>query len=212
MHDSTSDTIFDTTFIIDTVHDSTTDTIFDTTFIIDTVQDTVVDTIVVVDTTVDTFFDTIVVIDTINDSTTDTIFVIDTVIQTDTIFDSVFDTVIVFDTISDTIIDTLIVIEPDTTGMVLCSQISACNKEIVWVFRNAEGTYHLEFVAAPSDDFRKRILFVDIDGHQYVWRPENNRVLIIDRQLSANATIKIYPDKPLAFGHSVDVCLTMTRQ
>ena len=210
--DSFPDTIFDTTFIVDTLYDSTSDTVFDTTFIIDTVHDSTVDTIVVIDTTVDTFFDTIVVIDTIVDSTTDTIFVIDTVIQTDTVIDSFIDTVILIDTVSDTIIDTLIIIEPDTSGMVLCSQISACNKEIVWVFSNAEGIFHLEFVAEPSDAFVKRTLIVEIEGDKYMWKPEINRELTIDRHLPANATINIYPDKPLAFGHSVDVCLTMTRQ
>ena len=201
--DSSSDTIFDTTFIIDTVHDSAADTVFDTTFIIDTVHDS----------TADTIFDTIVVIDTVSDSTTDTIFVIDTVIQTDTIIDSVIDTVIVFDTVSDTIIDTLIIIEPDTNGtMILCSQISSCNKEIVWLFRNAEGMFHLEFVAEAADEFGKRTLIVEIEGHKYMWKPEIDREFIIDRYLSANATIHIYPDKPLAFGHSIDICLTMTRQ
>jgi len=195
----------ETVFVHDTVFlgDSICDTVYDTVAVIDTVHDSAADTI----------YDTIVVIDTISDSTTDTIFVIDTVIQTDTIIDSVIDTVIVFDTVSDTIIDTLIIIEPDTNGtMILCSQISSCNREIVWLFRNAEGMFHLEFVAEAQDEFGKRTLFVEIEGHKYVWKPDINPELIIDRHLSANATIKIYPDKPPAFGHSIDICLTMTRQ
>lgn len=173
----------------------------------------VYDTVFLGDSICDTIFDTIPVHDTTFDSVADTVFVIDTVIQPDTVIDTVIDTLIVIDTVTDTIIDTLIIVEPDTNGtMVLCSQISACNKEIVWMFRNAEGLFHLEFVAEAGDEFGKRTLIVVIEDHKYMWKPEIDPELIIDRHLSANTTINIYPDKPLAYGHSIDICLTVTRQ
>lgn len=154
--------------------------------------------------------DTVRLTDTVSDSSADTIF--DTVTIVDTFNDSIIDTFIVVDTVQDTIIDTLIIVEPDTNGtMVLCSSISPCNKEIVWLFRNAEGMFHLEFVANIENPFGQRKLFVIIDGQQYEWKPEIDRELIVDRHLSPNATIKIYQAEPHAYGHSVDICLTMTR-
>jgi hypothetical protein len=160
------------------------------------------------DTLYDT--DTIIVIDT--NSYTDTIYVLDTLIIYDTslFVDTIYnsDTIVVFDTVLT--VDTVIVIEPDPNGsQIICSRIACNQKEIIWMFRNPEGIYHLEFVAAVESDDPSQRLTVHIGNQAYTWKPSGNPEMIMDLHLDPNTTIFIESSKPPAYGHSIDICLTI---
>jgi hypothetical protein len=210
---------FDTLIITDSTSVDTIiieDTVFDTIFDTDTVVDTTVqtDTIIVTDTIADTIIDTVV--DTIGDTVIDTF--IDTVIDSfiDTIVDTSTDTVIdsIFDTITDTImgVDTIVVVIPDTSDSpVVCARLNSYQQEIVWMFRNQPGQYHLEFVGLPDRTKPAPILTVNIDGANYEWNLAESTELILDRYLVQNAMINITRNKPNPFGHDIDICLTVTR-
>jgi hypothetical protein len=138
---------------------------------------------------------------------TDTIYILDTT----TVFDTttVVDTSTVMDTI--TIIDTVIVIEPDSSGTsMVCSRIVSTLKDIVWMFRNSEGEYLLEFTAFTEFEKPKPTLRVSIDGQEFIWNPAENPEFITELNLSENTMIRITPNKPPSLGHAIDVCLTMT--
>jgi len=185
------DTVIDT--LIDTVEVFDTDTIFDT--LIDTVTDTLIDTVEVFDT--DTIFDTL--IDTVTDTLIDTVEVFDT--------DTIFDTLI--DTVTDTLIDTVEVVVPDSTCIkTICDKLSGHNHKIVWTFGNMAGTYLLTFEATVENNKPPKELIVTIDGEEYIWHTDQSLVFTIEATLDEYSTIKIHPDKPIAFGHYVYVCLT----
>ena len=179
----------------------------DTLYVFDTVliiHEGHVDTVIVVDTIIQ--FDTTVVIDTI----VDTVIDVDTVIIPDSI---IVDTIILPDTtIIDTVIvvDTVIVIEPGDAPM-LCDRLSSAQQEIVWLFRNAEGPFHLEFAALPERDRPQHTLTVAIGDQLYYWDLSESLELILDTTLPPNATIIVTTSKPPSFGHSIDVCLTWTK-
>jgi len=183
----------DTLFVFDTVvivHDGRVDTLI------------VVDTIIQIDTTVVT--DTIIVPDTtIVDTIIDTIIVHDT-----TVIDTIVDTVIIPDT---TLVDTVIIIEPGD-GQMLCDRLSSAQQEIVWLFRNAEGPFHLEFAALSEREHPTHILTVTIDGQTYDWSLSESLELVLDQNLGPNAMIRIMTSKPPSFGHAIDICLTLTKK
>lgn len=222
--------VIDTTVAWDTIIVVDTTVQYDTTVIVDTilVPDTIIqtDTIIQIDTIAvpDTIYvpDTIIWIDTVIQHDTiqvpDTIFVPDTIIQVDTVEvpDTVYvpdtiylpDTVIVTDTIWLT--DTVYVVVPDTGGPVMCGQMGAIQKEIVWMLRNAEGNYHLEFSGRVEKEHPSNTVIIDIDGVQYRWDVSAEPVFVIDTWLEANATILIDRIKPNPFGHSIDICLSIS--
>lgn len=147
------------------------------------------------------------------DSETDTIYILDTttVFDTTTIVDTTTftDTIMIVDTI--TIIDTVVVIEPDSTGTSMaCSRIVSTLKDIVWMFRNDEGDYLLEFSAFTEHDKPKPSLLVNIDGQEFIWNLVENTEFITELHLSENTMIRIRPNKPPSLGHAIDVCLTMS--
>jgi hypothetical protein len=161
---------------------------------LDTLYNT--DTIIVVDTT--SYADTIYILDTV--------FVYDSSVFVDTIYTS--DSIIVFDTV--TLVDTIIVIEPDPNRpQVVCSRIACNQKEIIWMFRNPEGIFHLEFVAAVESDDPSQKLVVHIGDQTYAWKPSDHPEMIMDLHLAPNTTILIESSKPPAYGHSIDICLTI---
>lgn len=149
--------------------------------------------------------DTLFVVDTIfitHGGKVDTVIVVDTVIQVDTV--TVMDS---------TVVDTVIIVEPDPGDSdILCARLSQARQEVVWLFRNTEGLYHLEFVALPEREHPTQILEVTIDETTYTWNMAQGLKMIFDQSLTSNATIRIATKKPPAFGHAVDICLTMTRQ
>jgi len=200
----------------------------DTLFVYDTVlviHGGRVDTVIVVDTIIQ--YDTTVITDTIIDVDTVVIpdsIIIDTVIIPDTtIVDTVFDTIILPDTtIVDTIVDTVIL--PDTTiivdtvviiepgdGPMLCDRLSSAQQEIVWLFRNAEGPFHLEFAALPERDHPQHTLTVAIGDQIFFWDLSESLELVLDVTMPANATIIITTSRPPSFGHAIDICLTWTK-
>jgi len=148
--------------------------------------------------------DTLFVVDTViipHGGKVDTVIVVDTIIQVDTV--TVADT---------TIVDTVIVIEPGSgDSKMLCARLSSARQEIVWLFRNTEAQYHLEFAALPERDQPTHILRVTIDGQVYEWHLTESVELILDQTFSPNAIISIITSKPPSFGHAIDICLTVTR-
>jgi hypothetical protein len=130
--------------------------------------------------------------------------VIDTIIQTDTVIQT--DT-----TYGDTVTDTVFVGEPGTgEGLMLCARLSSAQQEIVWLFRNPGGSYHLEFAALPESEHPTHTLTVTIDGQTYDWSLSESLELVLDQSLGSNAMIRIITSKPPSFGHAIDVCLTVT--
>jgi len=148
--------------------------------------------------------DTLYVVDTVyivHGGKVDTVIVVDTIIQVDTV--TVADT---------TIVDTVIVIEPGSgDSKMLCAHLSTAQQEIVWLFRNSEGPYHLEFAALPERDHPTHVLSVTVDDQAYEWPLTEGLELILDQTLSSNAVLRIATSKPPSFGHAIDICLTITR-
>jgi hypothetical protein len=209
------DTLYDTTFLTDTlfIHDTTTTT--DTVVEVDTIQ--LSDTVIVVDTLID--IDTLVEVDTmtIYDTTivVDTLFSVDTLIQVDTVtlVDTlnIYDTTIVVDTleIHDTtvVVDTVEIVIPDSTCIqTICDKITRDKQTIVWTFGNMAGTYLLTFEGTVEGYQPPARLLVTIDGKEYIWNIKQNSVFTVETTLNENATIKVTDaDK---CGYTVYVCLT----
>jgi hypothetical protein len=134
--------------------------------------------------------------------------VVDTLAVIDTL--TVVDTVTVVDTLIYT--DTVIVVVTDTTGsQMLCSRISSHQPEIVWMFRNEEENFKLEFDASPESDHPSQKLLLNIDGREVHWSPVLEPELITEQFLNENATIRIIATKPPALGHAIDICVTLSK-
>lgn len=193
------DTVYtiDTVLIIDTVG------VTDTVIVVDTIGS--VDTVTIIDTI--STIDTIVVVDTIG--TVDTVWVIDTIGTIDTvmIIDTVgtTDTVLIIDTVI--VIDTVTVEVPTLDSQFVCARLSCNQKEIVWLLRNQAGLYRLEFAGEVESDQPVQTVKIDIDGEEYLWNPAAEAEFIKELTLAKNATIRITPKKPPAFGHAIDICL-----
>jgi len=125
----------------------------------------------------------------------------------DTVIDTLIDTVEVFDT--DTIFDTLEIVVPDSTCIqTICDTLSNYNQMIFWTFGNMAGTYLLTFEATVENNQPPKELIVTIDGEEYFWHTDQSLVFTVEATLDDYSTIKIHPDKPVAFGHYIYVCLT----
>jgi len=178
------------------------ETDIDTVFSMDTVK--IIDTLNYSDTLF--VVDTILIIDTLDYS--DTLFVIDTFIVIDTIDN--WDTLYVVDTVES--IDTVVIVVTDSTQyQTICAQINSNQKEIVWMFRNEDGDYRLEFMASQDGKKPEQILRMDIDGHEYLWKPAKNPELIKELYLGQNSIISIITSKPPALGHPIHICLTISK-
>jgi hypothetical protein len=163
--------------------------------------------------TTGTRVDTLFVVDTViieHGGKVDTVIVVDTIIQVDTVI--VTDTTTEMDTVvvDTTVVDTVIIIEPGGSQM-LCDRLACAHKEIVWLFRNAGGSFHLEFAALPESEHPNHTLTVTIGEQKHCWDLSKSLELILDATLPANATIIITTSKPRSFGHAIDICLTVTR-
>jgi hypothetical protein len=166
---------------------------------------TQIDTVVVVDSVIQG--DTVIQIDTI--IIIDTLTEIDTVTQVDTVIQ--FDTVVVIDTVVQ--IDTVIVVVPDTGSIrPFCGTLASNQQEIVWMFRNPDGNFLLEFSADMERAQPNQTLTVDIDGETFIWDPNADPEFITEMHLDLHATIRIIANKPPARGHSINVCLTVTQK
>jgi len=138
----------------------------------------------------------------------DTLYDVDTVVVIDS--NTVVDTVVVIDT--NTVIDTVIIIEPDPgESQTVCSRIASNQQEIVWMFRNQEGTYLLEFDASLESEHPTQTLSVDIDGQEFLWTPADNAEFITELYLQERTVIRITPHKPPSLGHAVYICLKVSK-
>ncbi|MEE9442396.1 MAG: hypothetical protein V3V99_06990 [candidate division Zixibacteria bacterium] len=138
---------------------------------------------------------------------TDPVPSIDTLFSIDTLH--TIDTLTQIDTL--TIIDTITIIEPGIgESQIVCGRISTTQKDLVWMFRNPEGTYNLEFTALTDRDKPAQELALDIDGQEFLWNPGENPELITELILSQNAVFRITTNKPPSLGHAIDICLSIT--
>ncbi len=233
------DTLFDTTYMGDTVEYWDTVTIFDTSFFTDTLLDTtlVTDTVPVFDTTyiTDTVpeYDTTYITDTVPEY--DTTYITDTVPEYDTTYitDTVpeYDTTYITDTVPeyDTTYITDTVPEYDTTyitdtievtdtiyvdticPILMCTELNSGNMSVVWMLHNTEGNYRLRFTSEYVWWDPTKPLIIDIDGTEYVWEPMTVPELIIDRWLDDDAVITVWktPEKD-AMIHPIDICVSVT--
>ena len=120
------------------------------------------------------------------------------------------DTVIVLDT--NVVVDTVIIIEPGSSeAEAVCSRIASNHPDIVWMFRNPEGSYLLEFDAYPESSHPPQTLSVNIDGREFLWTPANNAELVTELYLSERTIIKIMLHSPPALGHAIHICLKVSR-
>ncbi|UCC43966.1 MAG: hypothetical protein JSU65_12765 [Candidatus Zixiibacteriota bacterium] len=121
----------------------------------------------------------------------------------------IVDTVIVIDTI--TVVDTVIIHEPDPGDwQTVCSILRANLNEIVWLFCNQEGLFHLEFAATAEREFSFRTLVVNIDGEEFVWNPTDDPVFSGEMYLQEEASIRVMPNPPCLLGHEIEICLTVS--
>lgn len=119
------------------------------------------------------------------------------------------DTLFSIDTLH--VIDTITIIEPGTgESQIVCGRISTTQKDLVWMFRNPEGTYNLEFMVLTDRDKPVQELTLDLDGQELLWNPGDNPELIAELILSQNAVFRITTNKPPSLGHAIDICLTIT--
>lgn len=150
-------------------------------------------------------FDTVMIIDT--GTVYDTVFSYDTLVIIDSNF--TFDTVYYVDTVIQ--VDTVVIDNPGTGGpLFVCAALSTGEKEIVWMFRNSSGRFLLEFAASTKKVDPSQTVTVKIGGQEYEWKPARENELTIEQDLGENATIRITPNKPPCYGHSISICLTMT--
>ncbi len=195
----------DTTIRFDTIH------IIDPHYIHDTVTmvDTVTETTTVIDTLIHT--DTVTHVDTV--TVTHTVVHYDTVVVNDTL--TTIDTIIAVDTI--TSVDTVVRVDTVQVGPVncepepFCGKLSSCDKDLVWMFRNAAGDYRLEFSGYAEKDQPLQTIVVNINGKDYYWQAATTPLWIKELTLSANTIIKIKLTSPPAYGHAISICLNMTK-
>lgn len=193
---------FDTIYIIDPhyVHDTV--ILVDTMTVIDTA--TVVDTLVRTDTV--THYDTVTVTHTVTHY--DTLVVNDTIVRVDTTV--VVDTIRQVDTVIH--VDTVKIGDPvDCNPEPFCGKLSACDKDLVWMFRNSAGDYKLEFSGYAEKDQPLQTIVVTIDGKDYYWQAATDPLWVTQLALPANTTIKIKLTSPPAYGHAISICLQMTK-
>jgi hypothetical protein len=128
--------------------------------------------------------------------------------HTDTIYS--FDTLVVFDTIVH--IDTVVISESDHCQPSRhCSTIGAGHHKIVWLLRNSEGRFRLDFAALAERNKPVQTVIVEIDGQKFEWSPAKNEEFSTEMHLGQNAIVRIISDQPCAFGHAIDICLTVTK-
>ena len=143
--------------------------------------------------------DTVVIV---HQGSVDTLLIFDTVVQVDTV-------VLADSPVVDTVV---IIIDSGSYGpQMVCARLNSGQQDIVWLLRNREGRYHLEFAALPESDHPTHTLTVDIGGQTYEWSLSESLELILDEDLGANTTIRVTTSKPPSLGHSIDICLTLTK-
>jgi len=107
--------------------------------------------------------------------------------------------------------DTVIVYLPDTTTSgVMCTRLGSQQKEIIWLLRTPAGQYRLEIASYVESGQPPQYVTLVVDGVSYDWLPRDQPDFVIETDLSQYPVIQILPDKPGAFGHSIDFCLSVT--
>lgn len=187
--------LVETVYVFDTLTPSDTAVRADTVWITDTVNLT--DTAIALDTV--TQYDTVTV--------TDTHMVVDTLKITE--IKTIVDTLTLTDTITQ--VDTVTIVQPgNCQPQPICGRISCKQKEVLWMFRNDAGAYHLEFSGSTENDNPLQTLLVNINGTTYTWVAGENPLWVTDLVLVANTKILVSLANPYAYGHEIDVCLSMT--
>ncbi|MCH9031357.1 MAG: hypothetical protein IIB00_03755 [candidate division Zixibacteria bacterium] len=171
------------------IHDTVivTDTLFllDSIFITDTLVQ--IDTILQIDTVI--INDSIVLIDTL--ILIDTLVQIDTLLQIDTVF----------------IVDTVIVDTSDALSF--CGILNSRQQEVVWLFRNAAGSYRLEFSGFIEKTRPPKEITIFVGDKSYIWFPTESMEFIFEQDLDQNVIVKLSSLPANSFGHDLHVCLTL---
>lgn len=117
--------------------------------------------------------------------------------------------IIIVDTLI--VVDTVIIVVTDSTGN-SCERLSATRQELVWLFSNSEGSYNLEFLAYSESDRPPQMLVVIIDDQEFMWDPNESMEFSLNLDLKENASVWIISENPHAYGHSIDICLTVSEE
>jgi hypothetical protein len=118
------------------------------------------------------------------------------------------ETVVVVDTV--TYADTIIVVVPDSGGsQLLCGRLSSHRQQIVWMFPGWDGLFLLEFQALPERGHPRQTLAVDIEDQQYLWLLAESTEFTKEQRLDGNTVVRISTVPPYAFGHPIDICLSI---
>jgi hypothetical protein len=135
---------------------------------------------------------------------------VDTVIVIDTVtIPEPPETVIVIDTIIQ--VDSVIIALPDSgRSQIFCETINAFQHEIDWRFINPEGRFRLEFVIVGLQGPPPQTLAIDINDQRFLWCPEEESTFTIEPELAPNAFLRITTIPPHAYGHGIDICVTIT--
>lgn len=118
------------------------------------------------------------------------------------------ETVVVVDTVIYT--DTIIVEMPDSDGsQLLCGRLSSHRHQIVWLFPGWEGLYLLEFAALPERGHPRQTLAVDIEDERYLWHLAESTEFSKEQHINHDTVVRISTIPPYAFGHPIDICLSV---
>ena len=114
------------------------------------------------------------------------------------------DTIIVIQDSVIVIQDTIIIIETN-----YCARLNAQRQEIVWVLQNIEGEHFLDFIAIPERNNDRRTLIIDIGDETYFWNLADGHEITIESEIFDNTIIEIVSTPPHAYGHAIDICLSL---
>lgn len=118
------------------------------------------------------------------------------------------ETVIVVDTV--TYVDTVVVVVPDSSGsQILCGRLFSHQQEIVWIFPGWEGLFRLDFAAIAERGHPRQTLAVDIEDQQFLWRLAESTEFSTIENLEHDTSVRISSVPPYAFGHAIDICLSV---
>ena len=108
------------------------------------------------------------------------------------------------DTVTDTVVVVDTIIVADT---MFCARLDSHRKEIVWMIRNHEGLFRLEFSAIREGESQSRTLVINIDDQLLFWHLSEYSEFVAEQNLEQNVIVRIESIPPYAYGHAIDICL-----
>jgi hypothetical protein len=108
------------------------------------------------------------------------------------------------DTVTDTVVVVDTIIVADT---MFCARLNSHRKEIVWMIRNHEGLFRLEFSAITDRENDSRTLVINIDDQRLFWHLSQYSEFIAGQNLKQDAIVRIESIPPHSYGQAIDICL-----